>query len=67
MEKDRVQPHTTSIMKLFEGVGDYATTHYCKWRQREKKVEKDRTNNKETVEEEKRLETMCKFARCLKI
>ena len=41
--------------------------NYCKWRQREKKVEKDRTNNKETVEEEKRLETMRKFARFLKI
>ena len=38
-----------------------------KWRQREKKVEKDRTNSKETVEEEKRLEQLCKSAGFLKI
>ena len=38
-----------------------------KWRQREKQVEKDRTNSKEAVEEEKRLENMCKSAGFSKI
>ena len=39
MEKDRVQPHTTSIMKLFEVVGDYATTHSMAPRKRWNRTE----------------------------
>ena len=54
MEKDRVQPHTTSVMNLLRG---WVTTQPpVKWRQQETKVEKDRTNSKETGEEEERLE-----------
>ena len=63
MEKDRVHNlHNEVILR-----GWVTTQPPIKWRQQEKKVEKDRTNSKDKVEEKKRLETMCKSTGFLKI